>query len=90
MTCDSQSQRAGMPCQIGSCRRHQACMYTPCRSVKAESHSAENVWDTLLQHALAVNDALRFHPDCVEYTGSTNLAEDFRRAVNEAWHVRSG
>jgi len=49
-----------------------------------------NVWDELLRTALALNDKLQFHVDHVVYAGGMNLAEDFRRAVNEAWHVRCG
>lgn len=55
-----------------------------------EASKPENLWDELLESALAVNDALRHHPDHVEFTGSMNLAERFRKAVNDAWHVRSG
>jgi hypothetical protein len=47
-------------------------------------------WElALLNYALAINDALRFHDDYVEYTGSMNLAEEFREVVNQAWHSHS-
>ena len=43
-------------------------------------------YQALLHAALAINDQLLIHADHVEYTGSMNLALDFRELVNKLWH----
>lgn len=48
------------------------------------------IFKELLDTALALNDKLQHHVDHVEYTGSMDLAERFRKIVNEAWHFSCG